>query len=149
MTFAEQVERQIAAFRDRPWPAWSARWRLRRVAWVEARRPMPGAAGWTPRRAFEVRSSTTWGSKPPTALVSETADEIVWDFGATSCPTVEACRTLGLDTRQACRAVYEKSTQALVSRSRSPVLRFLRDYGRLRPTPITAASASCASISTP
>ena len=48
------------------------------------------------------------------------------------CPTLEACRAEGLDTRKICRAVYEKSTQVMVSRL-NPRLRFLRDYTQLRP----------------
>ena len=64
-------------------------------------------------------------------IVSESADEIVW-LSRNDCPTLEACRILGLDTRQVCRAAYEKSTQALVSHL-DPQLRFLRSYSEIRP----------------
>ena len=53
-------------------------------------------------------------------------------MGYEKCPTLEACGALGLDTRQVCRAVYEKSTQAFLSQI-DPQLRFLRSYEEIRP----------------
>ncbi len=48
------------------------------------------------------------------------------------CPTLEACRILGLDTRRVCRLSSEKSTDALVKLV-DPSLRFSRNYKRIRP----------------
>ena len=48
------------------------------------------------------------------------------------CPTLEACRQLGLDTREVCQAVYHRPVQALLKRL-DPRLRFLRNYAALRP----------------
>lgn len=48
------------------------------------------------------------------------------------CPTLDACRALGLDTREICRAVYHRPVQALLQRL-DPRLRFLRNYDALRP----------------
>jgi len=133
MVFADRVERQIAGLRERPWPALEREVAARRIAWAEARLPVAGGAGtWTPRRAFEVLFFDYMDLKAADlSVVSESDDEIVWE-SRNPCPTVEACRALGLDTRKVCRAVYEKSTQALVSRL-DPRLRFLRDYARIRP----------------
>jgi tRNA(Arg) A34 adenosine deaminase TadA len=64
-------------------------------------------------------------------IVSETDTEIVWQ-SANPCPTLEAVKALGLDTRTVCRAAYEKSTQAFVSQI-DPQLRFLRSYEEIRP----------------
>jgi hypothetical protein len=64
-------------------------------------------------------------------IVSETETEIVWQ-SANPCPTLEAVKALGLDTRHVCRAAYEKSTQAFVSQL-DPHLRFLRSYEEIRP----------------
>ena len=47
------------------------------------------------------------------------------------CPTLEACRILGLDTRRVCR-FNESSTDALVRRV-NPKLTFSRNYKRIRP----------------
>jgi guanine deaminase len=64
-------------------------------------------------------------------VVEENADEIIWLSG-NPCPTLEACWQLTMDTRKVCRAAYEKSTQAFLSRL-DPRLRFLRSYTEIRP----------------
>ncbi len=56
--------------------------------------------------------------------------EIAW-LSRNPCPTLEACKRLGLDTREVCRA-YEKSTQAFLSQL-DPTLRFVRSYKEIRP----------------
>jgi tRNA(Arg) A34 adenosine deaminase TadA len=54
-------------------------------------------------------------------------------FGSRNfCPTLEACKILGLDTRFVCRHLTEKPTEALLQRI-DPRLRFSRDYQTLRP----------------
>jgi tRNA(adenine34) deaminase len=86
----------------------------------------------SPRRAYELLFFDYMGlSEDELPIVLETKKEIVW-LSLNKCPTLEACKALGLDTRQVCRAVYEKSTQALVSQL-DPQLRFLRSYDEIRP----------------
>ena len=63
--------------------------------------------------------------------LTDTPTEIAWS-SENPCPTLEACARLGLDTRVICRRVYEKSTQAFLSKL-DPELRFLRDYQAIRP----------------
>jgi tRNA(adenine34) deaminase len=48
------------------------------------------------------------------------------------CPTLEACRKLGLDTRQICRKVYQQPVQVFLAKLDSG-LRFGRNYEALRP----------------
>jgi len=48
------------------------------------------------------------------------------------CPTLEACRILGLDTRRICRLYNEGATDQLV-RQLDPGLRFHRSYENIRP----------------
>jgi tRNA(adenine34) deaminase len=48
------------------------------------------------------------------------------------CPTLEACRTLGLDTREICKKVYHRPVQVFLSRIDAR-LRFERNYNSLRP----------------
>jgi hypothetical protein len=48
------------------------------------------------------------------------------------CPTLEACRLLGLDTRRVCRLYNEGATQELI-RQVDPRLAFGRNYRKLRP----------------
>ncbi len=86
----------------------------------------------TPRQAFEMLFFAYMGlPEADLPVVSETNTEITW-LSCNPCPTLEACKETGLDTRRICRAAYEKSTQALVSQL-DPRLRFLRSYREIRP----------------
>jgi hypothetical protein len=71
-------------------------------------------------------SNTSGSSSGDVPVVHESKDEIVW-ASTNRCSTLDACLEIGLDTRKVCRAVYEKSTQVLISRL-DPQLRFLREY---------------------
>ena len=48
------------------------------------------------------------------------------------CPSLEACRVLGLDTRMICKTVFEKPTDILIKHL-NPKLKFSRNYDRIRP----------------
>ena len=86
----------------------------------------------TPRQAFDLLFFDYMGLSPADLpIVSESETEIVWR-SVNPCPTLEAVKALGLDTRIVCRAAYEKSTQAFVSQI-DPQLRFLRSYEEIRP----------------
>lgn len=86
----------------------------------------------SPREACDLFLSEYLGlSEADVQIVYETESEIEW-LSRNSCPTLRACEELGLRTSQVCRAVYEKSTQALLSQL-DPQLRFLRDYREIRP----------------
>jgi len=49
-----------------------------------------------------------------------------------SCPTLEACVKLGLDTREICKKAYQKPVQEFLMQI-NPKLRFERNYKRIRP----------------
>jgi hypothetical protein len=48
------------------------------------------------------------------------------------CPTLDACRKLGLDTREVCKKAYHKPVQEFLKRI-DPKLRFDRNYECIRP----------------
>jgi hypothetical protein len=48
------------------------------------------------------------------------------------CPTLEACRKVGLDTRLVCRQAYHRPVQEFLQQV-DPRLRFDRNYAALRP----------------
>jgi hypothetical protein len=48
------------------------------------------------------------------------------------CPSLEACRKLGLDTRHICKTVFEKPTDLLIKQL-NPKLKFSRNYNCIRP----------------
>jgi hypothetical protein len=125
---ASKVQRQIERLQHCSYQAIEAEVAQKRVAWfrqhdgIAARYEHP-----TPRQAFDLLFFDYMGlSLEELPIVSETETEIVWQ-SANPCPTLEAVRALGLDTRIVCRAAYEKSTQAFVSQL-DPQLRFLRSY---------------------
>lgn len=64
-------------------------------------------------------------------ITEKTSDKIVF-HSMNTCPTLEACKILGLDTREVCRAITEKPTEELI-RQINPKLRFTRNYNLLRP----------------
>ena len=86
----------------------------------------------TPRGAYELFFFNYLKiSREEVPIVSESDDEIVWRSW-NRCSTLEACQAMALDTRILCRSVFEKSTQAVVSRL-DPRLRFHRNYRDIRP----------------
>jgi tRNA(Arg) A34 adenosine deaminase TadA len=103
------------------------------VAWFkENRLGIEGLNSPSPRRVYELLFFDYMSlSAEDLPVVSESQEEIEW-LSLNACPTLEACQALGLDTREVCRVVYEKSTQALVSQL-DPQLRFLRSYEEIRP----------------
>ena len=86
----------------------------------------------SPRMAYELLFFTYLGLKASELpVILETDDKIVW-HSQNACPTLDACQRLGRDTREVCRAVYERATQAFLSQL-DPQLRFLRSYQEIRP----------------
>jgi guanine deaminase len=114
-----QLEREVAA---------------KRCAWLERELPRLGdrLASPPPRLAFELLFLDYMGlARRDLRILTDTPTEITWS-SENPCPTLEACGRLGLDTRVVCRRVYEKSTQAFLSKL-DPALRFVRDYTAIRP----------------
>lgn len=131
MTFDEALAAQTARLGSRSLDDIEREVAQKRRDWVRARFP-GGPARLTPREGFDLFCLEYLGLAPTDVpVVSESASEIVW-VSRNPCPTLEACRRLGLDTREVCRAAYEKSTQALLSAA-DPALRFLRSYVEIRP----------------
>jgi len=48
------------------------------------------------------------------------------------CPTLEACKKVGLDTREICKKVYHRPVDEFLKRI-NPKLRFSRNYHNIRP----------------
>jgi len=66
-----------------------------------------------------------------TPIVHRSADRIVF-HSKNFCPTLEACRILGFDTRHVCKMLNEKSTEILLKQVDSRLC-FSRNYEKLRP----------------
>ena len=131
--FEAKVSRQVDRLSKQDYPSLEAEVAHDRIAWFERNRQDKSApARPSPRDAYELLFVEYMGiSEDEVPVLLETDTRIVWS-SFNRCPTLEACVKLGLDTRQVCRAVYEKSTQALVSQL-DPQLRFHRSYEEIRP----------------
>ncbi len=64
-------------------------------------------------------------------IVERTQKRIVMRW-RNPCPTLEACRKLGLDTREVCKKAYHRPVQEFLEQIH-PKLRFDRNYESLRP----------------
>jgi tRNA(Arg) A34 adenosine deaminase TadA len=133
--FEEQVANQISRLKKKKLNVIETEVAAKRTGWFDSlpvgQRPRVEARP-TPRFAFEMLFFRYMGLRPEDLpVLKEDEKEIVWS-SRNPCPTLEACKRLGLDTRVVCRAAYEKSTQAFVSRI-DRQLRFLRDYEEIRP----------------
>jgi tRNA(Arg) A34 adenosine deaminase TadA len=128
-----KVRWQIERLKEYPYAALERQVAERRIAWFKQNYPEDiHRKRLTPRSAYEMLFLDYMGlEEEELPIVAESQAEIEW-LSLNPCPTLEACKALGLDTRQVCRAVYEKSTQALVSQLDAQ-LRFLRSYDEIRP----------------
>jgi len=134
--FEEQIVSQMERLKVQPLRVIEAEVAAKRTEWLEQRHSAfrSGASGTSipPRRAFELLFFEYMGLRPADLpILHEDDAEIVWS-SCNPCPTLEACKRLGLDTRTICRGAYEKSTQAFLS-FLDPHLRFVRDYHEIRP----------------
>ncbi|MEN6340018.1 MAG: hypothetical protein ABFD03_07820, partial [Clostridiaceae bacterium] len=73
-----------------------------------------------------------FGITPTEAPVVERTEKRIVFHSQNFCPTLEACRRLGLDTRLVCKRLNERATDALVKLI-DPRLTFSRNYKCLRP----------------
>jgi tRNA(Arg) A34 adenosine deaminase TadA len=70
-------------------------------------------------------------SEKEAPIVQRSENRIVF-HSMNFCPTLEACRILGLDTRDVCKKMNEASTDILLKQIDSR-LRFSRNYDKIRP----------------
>ena len=129
--FLERVARQKDRLGKKKLRAIEAEVAGKRIAWHKNKRT-DGRQPLTPRKAYELLIIDYLGlPEDQVRVVTESEKEITW-LSVNPCPTLDACKELGLDTRKVCRAAYEKSTQSFLSQI-DPELRFWRDYDEIRP----------------
>ena len=131
--FEDKVKQTVKQLRYGSYQSIAADITQRRMAWLD--RVLPEKKGYeefNPRDVFDLLFFEQMKLKRDALpVISESEDEIVW-LSHNRCSLLEACQTLELDTRQVCRSVNEKATQAFVSRI-NPQLRFHRSYKEIRP----------------
>ncbi len=130
--FELKVNQQVERLKKDKYRVIEAEVAEKRITWFKQNYKKADDHPPTPRKAYELLFFEYMGlSEKDLPVLSESDTEIVWS-SRNRCPTLEVCQKLGLDTREVCRTVYEKSTQALVSQL-DPQLRFHRSYQEIRP----------------
>jgi hypothetical protein len=105
----------------------------KRLAWLDANLAGLDRSGDSVLDGYRLFYEIYLSISPPEdgEIVEQTEGKMVtrwWN----RCSTLEACKALGLDTRQICRQAYHRPVQAFLSRI-DPRLRFERNYDALRP----------------
>jgi tRNA(adenine34) deaminase len=105
----------------------------KRIAWFEENRDriIPHLGGSEVEKAYQLILMKI-GIAEKEAPITEKSDERVVFHSENSCPALDACEILGLDTRVVCRLHTEEATDALIKKL-NPRLKFTRNYARLRP----------------
>jgi len=131
--FDRKVNRHVERLKKEKYQVIESEVSKKRISWFKQEyKAISGNKPLSPRNAYELLFFKYMGlSEKDVPVLWETEKEIVWS-SINKCPTLEACKKLKLDTREVCRAVYEKSTQALLSQL-DPQLRFHRSYLEIRP----------------
>lgn len=104
----------------------------RRVAWFRENAARLALLSVDPLEAGYRLLLERFGISPEEAPVVSRTDRAITFHSQNFCPTLEACRMLGLDTRHVCKCINEDSTNALLKQM-DPRLRFSRNYEKLRP----------------
>ena len=104
----------------------------KRLRWYEENKGKLNLKGSDVRKAYTLFLIQYLGLSPREApVIYEDEGKIVWR-SYNFCPVLEACKRLGMDTREVCRQSEEKPVQELISRI-SPNLKFSRNYEKIRP----------------
>jgi tRNA(adenine34) deaminase len=102
------------------------------VSWFKAQRDSLKLGEGTPlERAYRVFLAKLSVAACEAPIVEKRADRIVI-HSRNFCPTLEACRILGLDTRQVCARMTEGPMDKLLKQV-DPRLCFSRNYEAIRP----------------
>lgn len=104
----------------------------RRVAWFAEHRAELALPADDPLEAGYRLLLARFGISLEEAPVVSRSERAITFHSQNFCPTLEACRVLGLDTRHVCQCINEASTNALLQQLDSR-LRFSRNYQNLRP----------------
>lgn len=133
MTRDEEIQREVQRLQgasDLQLEAYRRQSGERRIEWVKAHCGIP--PGSDPlERAYRVLLLKLGITEADAPIVSKDQRRLVF-HSRNFCPTLEACKLLGLDTRRVCRLSNEGAAQDLV-RQVDDTLAFRRNYERLRP----------------
>jgi len=133
--YREEVRKLIKSFRDvmneEGWKIIERKLIEKRDRWFEQNKKSLKLKGTDVEKSYQLILMKI-GIKPNEApIVRETKNKIVF-HSKNFCPALEACKILRLDTRDICKAVFEKPTEELIKKI-NPRLKFTRNYSKIRP----------------
>jgi tRNA(adenine34) deaminase len=125
--------KEIGAAKNTGWKGIEKQLLDKRIKWFEENRNMilDQLKGTDTEKAYQLILTKIGIDKDEAPIVRKTEKEIVF-HSKNFCPVLEACEILALDTREVCKAVFEKPTEELI-RKINPKLRFTRNYSCIRP----------------
>ena len=134
--YDDATRKLIRQFRTGGSDAWSkAGQKLleQRIIWFESKKESIRAElqGTEIERAYQLILMRLGISERDAPIVEKSKGRIVF-HSINSCPALQACIILGLDTREVCALYTEKATDELIKRI-NPNLRFTRNYEKVRP----------------
>ena len=135
MTRDEEIQREVQKLRgasDSQLMAYCRQSGARRVEWFQTRHGNRISASSDPlERAYRVLLQKLGIRETDAPIATKDRTRLVF-HSRNFCPTLEACKLLGLDTRRVCRLYNEGAAQDLVQQI-DDRLAFRRSYERLRP----------------
>ncbi len=115
------------------WKSLESKILSKRLAWFENNKEtiLPQLRGTDVEKAYQLILIKLDIAENNAFITERSPGKIVF-HSMNPCPTLEACKIMGLDTRKVCRAITEKPTEELIKKI-NPKLRFTRNYNILRP----------------
>ena len=104
----------------------------KRLAWVDAHEEALERTGDPIADGYRAFYEAYLGILPQYGEIVEVTPRRMVTRWWNPCPTLEACKELGLDTRLVCKRAYHRPVDAFLARI-DPRLRFERNYDVIRP----------------
>ncbi|MFQ6075188.1 MAG: hypothetical protein ACE5Z5_03480 [Candidatus Bathyarchaeia archaeon] len=117
---------------ERAWEILEGLVTKKRLRWLDENRDILRPTGSEVERAYDAFLIKYLGLNREEVPIVERSETRIVYRSYNYCPTLEACKRLGLDTREVCRRAYEKPVEAFL-KAIDPRLRFGRNYERIRP----------------
>jgi len=132
----EEVRKTVEAFRGaqaRGMEALANQLVEKRTAWFEKNEELIRAQlkGTDVEKAYQLVLMKIGIDEEDAPIVEKSEERVVF-HSMNFCPALEACKILGLDTREVCRAHSERATDVLVKKV-NVNLSFSRNYDQIRP----------------
>lgn len=134
--YNEEIRRLVTKLRaamDDEWKRLEKELIERRIRWFEENKDniLRKVNGTEVEKAYQLLLMKIGIKESEASIIEKSRNRVVF-HSRNFCPVLEACKILELDTRNVCKAVFEKSSEELIKKI-NPKLRFIRNYKCIRP----------------